>query len=67
MQETANQNALKLAQEFAQNTSSKIGKIKHANQGVFIILPRDASSTILETEQKEKTIRLISTIEYWLK
>lgn len=66
MLEQATKNALKSAQEFAKNSNSKVGKIKHANQGVFTILSRDNLSNILETEQKEKTIRVVTTIEYWL-
>ena len=37
-----------------------------ANQGVFVILPRDRAPGIEEHSQREKTIRVVTTIEYTL-
>lgn len=62
----ATQNAKQSAYEFAKNSGSSVGKIKHANQGVFSILPREQSINSFENQQIEKTIRVVSTIEYWL-
>lgn len=66
MLEAATQNAKKAAAEFAKNSGSKVGKIHRANQGVFSILPREQTSNSFESQQIEKTIRVVSTIEYWL-
>lgn len=66
MLEAATQNAKKAAAEFAKNSGSKVGKIHRANQGVFSILPREQSSNSFESQQIDKTIRVVSTIEYWL-
>lgn len=60
------QNAKKAAEEFAKNSNSKVGKIHRANQGVFSILPREQSSGAYESQQINKTIRVVSTVEYWL-
>lgn len=62
----ATQNAKKAAEEFAKNSHSKVGKIRHANQGVFSILPREQTSSSYEAQQINKTVRVVSTVEYWL-
>jgi len=62
----ATQNAKKAAEEFAKNAGSKVGKIRRANQGVFSILPREQTSSAYETQQINKTVRVVSTVEYWL-
>lgn len=66
MLEQATQNAKKAADEFAKNSNSRVGKIHHANQGVFSILPREQTSSSFEAQQIEKTVRVVSTVEYWL-
>lgn len=67
MLEEATQNARSAAAEFAKSSKSKVGKIKHANQGVFSILPREETSSSNEAQQINKKVRVVSTIEYWLK
>lgn len=62
----ATQNAKKAAAEFARNSDSRVGKIRRANQGVFSILPREQSANAIESQQIEKTVRVVSTVEYWL-
>jgi len=62
----ATQNAKKAAEEFAKNAHSKVGKIRRANQGVFSILPREQTATAYEAQQINKTVRVVSTVEYWL-
>lgn len=62
----ATQNAKKAATEFAKNAGSKVGKIRRANQGVFSILPREQTATSYEAQQINKTVRVVSTVEYWL-
>ena len=41
--------------------------IRRANQGVFVILARDRAPGIMEGSQLQKTVRVVSTIEYYLK
>lgn len=62
----ATQNAKKAAEEFAKNSNSKVGKIRRANQGVFSILPREQTASSYEAQQINKTVRVVSTVEYWL-
>lgn len=66
MLEEATKNARQAAEEFAKSSGSVVGKIKNANQGVFSILPREQTPGANETEQIEKTIRVVSTIVYYL-
>ena len=63
----ATRNARKSAEQFAKDSKSKIFKIKTADQGVFMILPKNSSVYMNETNSKEKQVRVVSTIEYWLK
>ena len=62
----ATQEAKIAAEEFARNSGSKVGKIKRANQGIFQILPANRTN---EGEEffKEKIIRVVTTVEYFLK
>lgn len=62
----ATQQARKAAEQFARDASSEIGGIRRANQGVFEILPRDQAMGISEASQIEKTVRVVSTVEYFL-
>ena len=62
----ATQNAKKAAVEFAKNAGSSVGKIRRANQGVFSILPREQAAGNYESQQINKTVRVVSTVEYWL-
>lgn len=54
------------AEQFAKDSGSKIGKIRRANQGVFVIKPRDEFSGATEQSQIKKKIRVVSTVEYFL-
>lgn len=67
MLEEATKNAEASAQEFAKSSNSTVGKIKYANQGVFSILPSEQTAGVSEASQIEKKVRVVSTIEYWLK
>jgi hypothetical protein len=62
----ATANARTAAEQFAQDSGSKIGGIRRANQGVFVILPRDKAPGIIESDQIDKTIRVVATIDYLL-
>lgn len=61
MIEEATKNAREAAEKFAQDSNSKLGKIKTANQGLFSISDRDENTPHI------KNIRVVSTIEYYLK
>ena len=60
MIEEATSNARAVAQKFAQDSNSKLGKIKKASQGQFEVASRDKNSDHI------KNIRIVSTIEYYL-
>ena len=62
----ATKNARKAAKEFAKNSDQKVGGIKYASQGIFQILPRDKTYTLPESQQKNKTVRVVSTIQFYL-
>ena len=54
------------AEQFATDADSRLAGIRRANQGVFEILARDQAPGISQTGQLEKTVRVVSTIEYSL-
>jgi hypothetical protein len=58
--------AREAAEQFARDSGSRIGGIRRANQGVFEVLPRDRAPGISEQSQLEKTLRVVSTIDYRL-
>ena len=63
--ETATKNARQAALEFAKSSDSKVGKIHSANQGVISILPRD-NANAPESQQINKRVRVVATVEYFL-
>jgi uncharacterized protein len=63
----ANTNARKAAEQFAKESRSRVGGIRRASQGVFEILPRDQAPGIMEGSQLQKTLRVVSTVDYFLK
>ena len=62
----ATSRAREAAEQFARDSGSRIGGIRRANQGVFEVLPRDRAPGISEQSQLEKTLRVVSTIDYRL-
>ena len=60
MVEEATVNARVVAEKFAMDSGSRVGKIKSARQGIFSINDRDQNTPEI------KTIRVVSTIEYFL-
>lgn len=60
MIEEATKKAREVALKFAQDSNSRLGKIKRAAQGNFSISDRD------EINQHLKVIRVVSTVEYYL-
>lgn len=60
MIEEATKNAREVAEKFAKDSKSVLGKIKHARQGQFSIVDRDSNTPYI------KKIRVVSTVEYYL-
>lgn len=60
MIEEATKNARAVAEKFAADSNSKLGKIKSARQGQFSIANRDATTPHI------KKVRVVSTVEYYL-
>lgn len=60
MIEEATKNARAVAEKFASDSSSRLGKIKAARQGQFSIQDRDSTTPHI------KKVRVVSTIEYYL-
>ena len=58
--------AREAAEQFARDSGSRVGGIRRANQGTFEILARDQAPGIAEAGQPSKTVRVVSTIEYFL-
>jgi hypothetical protein len=59
--------AREAAEQFARDSRSDLGGIRQANQGVFEILPRDQVSGISQETQIAKMVRVVATIDYFLK
>ena len=62
----ATASARSAAEQFAGDSGSRLGGIRQANQGVFVILPRDQAPGVNEGAQLRKTVRVVSTIQYFL-
>lgn len=60
MVEEATRNAREVAQKFAADSASTLGKIKTARQGQFSIIDRDSNTPHI------KKVRVVSTLEYFL-
>ncbi|HEX2478736.1 MAG TPA: SIMPL domain-containing protein [Geminicoccaceae bacterium] len=62
----ATRNARLSAEQFAADSGSAIAEIRRASQGLFEILPRDPAPGLMEANQVDKKIRVVSTVEYRL-
>ncbi|GGB79148.1 SIMPL domain-containing protein [Marinobacterium zhoushanense] len=60
MIEEATRNAREVAQKFASDSDSQLGKIRKASQGQFSIADRDKNNPHI------KQVRVVSTVEYYL-
>jgi uncharacterized protein len=60
----ATSSARAAANEFAKKAGGRIGGIKHASQGFFEILPRDQAPGISQENQMDKTLRVVTTVEF---
>jgi uncharacterized protein len=63
----ATANARHSAEQFAKDAHSTLGGIRRANQGLFVILPRDQASGVQEEKQRTKIVRVVTTVDYLLK
>lgn len=63
----ATASAREAAKKFATDAKSGLAGIRRANQGVFVILPRDRAPGISEGSQLNKTVRVVVTIDYYLR
>ncbi|MFQ6370590.1 SIMPL domain-containing protein [Shewanella sp. YIC-542] len=61
MVQQATENAREVAEKFARDSQSSIGKIKTASQGTFSINDRDSNTPYI------KKVRVVSTLTYYLK
>jgi hypothetical protein len=59
--------AREAGEQFAKDSHSTLGDIRQANQGIFEILPRDQAPGLSEGSQIQKVVRVVSTIDYFLK
>ena len=62
----ATASARQSAEQFAKDSGSALGGIRQATQGYFSILPRDQAPGIQEAHQRQKTVRVVTTVEYYL-
>jgi hypothetical protein len=61
MLKEANQNARQAAMKFADDSATAVGAIRRASQGLFEIRDRDANTPDI------KVVRVVTTVEYFLK
>jgi len=59
--------AREAAEQFARDAGTRLGSIRQASQGVFVILPRDQAPGVDEGGQLYKTVRVVTTVEYYLR
>jgi hypothetical protein len=62
----ATRNAREAAAQFAADSGSAVGGIRTASQGLFEILGRDAAAGMQPEQQVQKTVRVVTTIQYSL-
>jgi uncharacterized protein len=59
--------AREAAEQFARDSRSDLGGIRKANQGVFEITGREQAPGIMSEGQVAKVVRVVSTVEYFLR
>jgi uncharacterized protein len=59
--------AREAAEQFARDSRASIAGIRRANQGVFEIAARDQSPGITQESQIAKVVRVVSTVEYFIR
>jgi len=63
----ATASARQAAEQFAKDSGSALGGIRQATQGYFSILPRDQAPGVEEAHQRQKIVRVVTTVEYYLR
>ena len=58
--------AREAAVKFAEDSGGTLGSMRHASQGLFEILPRDQAPGVMQESQIDKTLRVVTTIDYFL-
>lgn len=61
MIEEATANARQVAQKFAEDSKSRLGKIKRASQGQFSVTNRDSNTPYI------KNVRVVTSVDYYLR
>ena len=61
MIEEATANARQVAQKFAEDSKSRLGKIKKASQGQFTVTNRDSNNPYI------KNVRVVTSVDYYLR
>lgn len=59
--------AREAAEQFARDADADVGDLRRANQGVFEIRARDQAMGITEAQQPVKTVRVVTTVDYYLR
>lgn len=54
------------AEQFAKDSKAHLGGMKSATQGVFQFLPRDQADGVMESTEINKTVRVVTTVNYFL-
>ena len=67
MVKEATANARAAAEQFAADSRSDLGSIRQASQGIFVILPRDQAPGVNEGAQLQKIVRVVATVQYFLR
>jgi uncharacterized protein len=62
----ATKSARESADQFANDSGAKVGGIREAYQGIFEILPRDSQNSYQERQERFKTVRVVSTLKFYL-
>lgn len=62
----ATRNARAGAEQFAKDSGQQVGRIRSASQGYFEIQARDPVNDIPEAAQRRKTVRVVTSMEYFL-
>lgn len=62
----ATKGARQAAEQFANDSGSRLAGIRRANQGLFQIQPRDETPGAAQENQVMKAVRVVSTIDYAL-
>lgn len=62
----ATRRAREAAEQFARDSGGRLEGIRQANQGVFEIQPRDPVPGASEQTQMNKTVRVVTTVQYAL-